>query len=143
MMQRNARVWKRLLAFLVDLYLGIMVFSAFFLVMQSEVPASFGAALSNGLSSVAVATLVYASIFFLLYHAFCEYIIGQTPGMMLFGVEVKTQGKKPLRFWQALVRNIFLIPIIPFTFLWIVEPIYYLFQGERILERWTNTATVE
>lgn len=141
---RVARVWKRILAFLLDLYLSIMVFSAFLIVIESELPHNIDQLVNAGLSPLAMAAVLYASLFVLLYHVFCEYIIGQTAGMMLFGVYVQPEKKKqPLRFWQALVRNLFLLPFFPFTLLWIIEPVYYVFQGERLLERWTDTQTVE
>ena len=143
-MQRQARVWKRILAFIVDLYIGVMVFSAFFIIIMQQAPRSLADAFSAALTPAAAAAVIYASVFLLLYHVFCEYIVGQTPGMLLFRVSVEnTQPKKELSFWQALVRNLFLLPVFPFTLLWIIEPLYYVFQGQRLLEYWTRTDTVE
>lgn len=142
-MDRPARVWKRILAFLVDLYIGVMVFSAFFIIVEHELPTTIAAAASAMLSPAAIAALIYACIFLMLYHTFAEYIVGQTVGMVLFNLSIKSVTKKPLTFWQAVTRNLFLLPVFPLTLLWIIEPLYYVFQGERLLEYWTHTTTVE
>jgi uncharacterized RDD family membrane protein YckC len=131
---RTARVWKRMLAFLLDLYLSLVVCIGLVLVIVGEIPFSF--TMDSHLSPVALAALTYMSIFVLLYHVFCEYILGQTPGMLLFGLTAqRTNAKKPMGFWESLGRNLFILPFFPFTLLWIVEPVYYMFQGERLLER--------
>jgi uncharacterized RDD family membrane protein YckC len=141
---RVARVWKRILAFLLDLYLGLMVFSAFLLIVQSELPSTISGVINAGLTPLAVAAIFYASAWVLLYHVFSEYVVGQTPGMLVFGLSVVgPQRKNSISFGQALLRNIFIIPFFPFTIFWAVDPIYYVFSGERLLERWSKTQTVE
>lgn len=146
---RQARVWKRLLAFALDLYLSLMLFSAFLLIVESEMPGNFSGMVAAGFTPLAMAAIVFASVFVLLYHVFSEWTVGQTIGMMLFGITVAQTQKKTaqkrtgMRFWQALVRNLFILPFFPFTILWVVEPMYYMFRGERLLEHWTETQTVE
>lgn len=144
--ERTARVWKRLLAFLVDVYFGIVMFSSFFIIIEKSLPHTLDAMSTYSLPPISLAALIYASIFFLLYHVFCEYIIGQTPGMIIFGISAKpakNSSSKTITFWQAVGRNIFIVPIFPFTILWLVEPVYYLIQGERLMDRWTSTTLVE
>ncbi len=158
-MERAARVWKRILAFMLDLYFCLVATWAFFTLLASELPSAPEFILESAtpaLSPLAVTAFLYASIFVLLYHVFCEYIVGQTAGMLMVGVRVqpradsanartRTKGiEKPgIGFWQALGRNAFIIPMLPFTLLWLADPLYYAFHGERLLEHWTSTETVE
>lgn len=72
------------------------------------------------------------------YFALFEYLLGQTPGMMLFRIRV---GEQPL-LWQALVRNSFIIPTLPFVILWIVEPLLIMFKRRGVLEVLTKTRTI-
>jgi uncharacterized RDD family membrane protein YckC len=138
-MARTARVWKRILAFLFDLVLGLLFFAPLVTLLASEVPATLTTSMQP--TPLAMVVLAYVWVFLFLYHAFCEYTANTTPGMLLFGLSVKA--KKPLTFGQAAGRNAFLLvmPILPL--LAAIDFIYYYFQGERLLERWTHTETVE
>jgi uncharacterized RDD family membrane protein YckC len=159
-MHRSARVWKRILAFLIDLYFGISATWSFLLLVIGEVPqtpASWAQASDAILSPLALTSFLFASVFILLYHVFCEYVVGQTPGMLIMGIRVqrspaenaskrsaKTEAQpRGIGLGQAFVRNLFIIPVLPFTLLWLIEPLYYVFHGERLLEHWTKTETIE
>lgn len=144
-MQRTkpAAVWKRILAFLFDLYLVVML-TGIVLVRTTDAPSSLAAALSMAPSGPLLAAAIYLSLFLLIYHAFSEYLIGQSAGMLLFGITASAvPPTRPLRLWQATVRNLYLIPLFPLTLLWLIEPLHYIFTGERLLERWTHTTTLE
>jgi uncharacterized RDD family membrane protein YckC len=162
---RSARAWKRVLAFCIDLYFGLVVTWSFFTVIAQELPSTPAAIMSAGQSALnpLVFTLfLFACAFFVLYHVFCEYSIGQTPGMLIVGIRVqrraqsaqavrsergratkRTDASADISLGQAFVRNIFLFPVLPFTLLWLIEPLYYAFNGERLLESWSKTHTIE
>lgn len=146
---RPAAVWKRILAFLLDLYLGLAVASSLITLIAPSANIAVADAIAQPsliVTPLLAAAFVYLAIFITLYHVACEYIVGQTPGMLLFGLSIRNnraQGKDGLTFGQALVRNLFLIPLFPFYLFWLVEPLFYVFQGERLLEHWTRTETVE
>lgn len=149
MKNRPAAVWKRVLAFLLDLYLGLAVASA----LISLIIPSADIGIANAIAEPSLivtpflaAAFLYLALFIVLYHVACEYIVGQTPGMLLFGLSIKNKranDKESLTFGQALIRNLFLIPLFPFYLFWLIEPLFYVFQGERLLEYWTKTETVE
>lgn len=166
---RAAPVWKRILAFLLDLYLALAVTSALVVLVAPRSDLSLASALSDPagiVTPLAAAAFAYLALLVLLYHVACEYLLGQTPGMLLFNLRVRTT-RPPVKrgaaarsdartstapsdadgagltFSQALVRNLFLLPLFPFYLFWLVEPLFYVFQGERLLEHWTRTETVE
>ena len=146
---RPAAVWKRILAFLLDLYLGIAAASALIGLITPNTNIAIADAIANPslvITPLLAAAFLYLMVFIVLYHVACEYIVGQTPGMLLFGLSIKNKRentKEGLTFGQALIRNLFLIPLFPFYLFWLVEPLFYVFQGERLLEYWTKTETVE
>jgi hypothetical protein len=49
------------------------------------------------------------------------------------------------RFWQCLVRNLFMIPTLPFVLLWAAEPVYFFAarKGQRLTEWMSRTKVVE
>ena len=81
------------------------------------------------------------------YFTIFEFIIQQTPGKILTGVYVeslKTKDKKP-KFYQCLLKNIILIPILPFVVWWFID-IYYMFKSKsksRLTELLLGMRTVE
>ena len=74
----------------------------------------------------------------LAYFALFEYVLGQTPGMMLLDTRVRTRPT----LLQSLGRNLFLIPVGPLILLWVVEPILAAVTRHTLLERVTGTRTV-
>src|SRR3989344_4061068 len=69
------------------------------------------------------------SIVIFLYFVLFEYYLLQTPGKMLFGLFVVNAAKKEtehgrITLEQAVVRNLQTMPIIPFLFLWFVDPVF-------------------
>jgi uncharacterized RDD family membrane protein YckC len=99
----------------------------------------------QALSMVFILIVMLAMTYFVLM----QYAVGQTLGRMVLNVYVVQQvDDKNLtrpRFWQCLVRNIFLIPTIPFVLLWIVDPVYFFFakKGQRLTEWLSKTRVVE
>lgn len=113
--------------------------------------------------------LVAISVLFLFYFVNLQVKFGQTIGMMIMktyiikvpklNINVPTKKKKKMSqaeiieearkfkitFFDALVRNLFIIPFFPFIILWIVEPIYMMIGPDkmRLLERLSRTRVVE
>ena len=75
----------------------------------------------------------------LLYFSLFEYYLGRTPGMRLLGITTKGIDN----VWTSFVRNMFVIPIFPFTILLLIDGLYLLFRKQRLLERFTGTSTVQ
>ena len=147
---RPAAVWKRILAFILDLYLAVAMAGSLALLITPKAGADISSAIAHPeliATPTIIAAFFYLTLFIMIYHVFCEYIVGQTPGMLLFGLVIKNNNASltgDLTFMQALTRNLFLIPFFPWVILlWLIEPLFYVFQGERLLEYWTHTETVE
>ena len=109
---------------------------------------------NDGVYSTVYASAVAIALIILSYFVFTEWKLGQTLGKMMFGLFVvaETNGrqekldiKERVKFWQALVRSAYFVPIFPLFFLIIIDPIYMLFNknGQRLSERLSRTRVVE
>ncbi|MBI1970027.1 RDD family protein [Candidatus Woesearchaeota archaeon] len=150
-MYAPALLWKRFLAFLIDVViLDFVVFAPFSGAIKELLPVgNFHAmqeffAANASLTSKLTLLLFFLGIIALLYFSILEYRIQQTAGKILFKLHVVSQSNE-LKFWQCLVRSLFIIPVFPFVLLWIIDPITMLFtqNNQRLLERLSQTATVE
>ncbi len=137
----GASLPRRALAFLADLVvMNLVLFTPFEGILSRFMGGSWGEALKwTQVPNTLAIAMVCMVILGLLYLSLLEFFVHQTVGMMLLGLYVEG----PVSFWKALLRNVFIIPFFPFFLLWIVEPLYLFFKGERWLERLTNTRTVE
>jgi uncharacterized RDD family membrane protein YckC len=85
----------------------------------------------------------------LAYFVLLQYAAGQTVGCMLFNIHVVAEvGDKQFGragFWQCVLRNLFLIPAVPFIFLWVIDPLYLVFakKGQRLTEWLSRTRVIE
>lgn len=145
----NASILRRILAFLIDLLIiNFIIIRPFRNVLLKLIPQmpfneAYSYLLSNQQMNTAVLFVtVMISILALLYFVILDYKLSQTAGMMILGLYIEP---KEIRFWQALVRNLFIIPIFPFFLLWILDPVYLLFnkEGQRFTERLSNTKVVQ
>ncbi|MBW3022648.1 RDD family protein [Candidatus Woesearchaeota archaeon] len=138
-----APIFKRLFAFVID----ILIVDLVLLWPFSRV---LSALFENSISAEAMADLISGqpyiifsvTIIFFLYFVLFEYKTGQTIGKMLVNLYC-TPVAGEMRLWQAVVRNIFLIPAVPFIFLWVIDPIYILWRNQSLSEILTKTRTVE
>jgi uncharacterized RDD family membrane protein YckC len=142
--KRPASLWKRLLAFIIDLILIQFLILLPFEKIFSNLKVKSASDIFTMSQSMNIPTSVYYAFFFitvlaLLYFAFFEYYLRQTIGMTIFGIYADGE----VTFWKAIIRNAFIIPAFPFYILWIIEPIHLLFYKTRALERFTSTSTVE
>lgn len=146
-----ASVIKRLLAFLVDVVLlDVVILLPFGGIIERVMPFwSFGTAMI--VPTFSLLLLLYGmSIVIFLYFVLFEHYLLQTPGKMLFGlfvVKVSQKDAAPERVTleQAVVRSLQTMPIIPFIFLWFIDPVFVLLSrnGQRMLERWSQSLVVE
>ncbi len=147
-----AQVWKRFAAFLVDLLiLDFTVMLPFQRLVGKILPIEGGftkmyeSLLTNeGLAGKLITLSVVMSFFMVLYFALLEFKIRMTPGKYLFKISVEGYGKE-LKFWQAIVRSLFLVPVFPFFLLWFLDPLFLIFSksSQRLSEIFSKTRTVE
>ncbi|MBI4738492.1 RDD family protein [Candidatus Woesearchaeota archaeon] len=151
-----AVLWKRALAFIIDLFvIDLFIFSSFRQILLSSLGSSAGFSatyhflLSNSeIRRALLYVFILVSLFVLSYFILLEYLTGQTIGKMIVNILVVSV-RDPNRagtpgFLQCLVRSIFLFPVVPFIILWLIDPIYYLFnKDQRFLEYLSQTRVVE
>ncbi len=147
-----ALVWKRMLAFLIDIIiLEFIVFSPFSSLMQqifgggkfSLSKYSYIAGSPEKMQAMILIAL-FATLLALIYFSVIEYKLNQTPGKIIMGIYI-ISSSRDLRYWQCLVRSLFIIPIFPFILLWVIDPIYALFNkdNQRLFELLSKTKVVE
>ncbi len=141
----TAQFWKRTFSFIIDLVIiDLVIFYPFNGVFANFFNINIG---SENIPSSIYFIVFIISLLAWLYFTFFEYYLGQSPGQMLTKIRVisikDVKGKsESLNFWQALLRNCFILPFFPFYILWIMEPFYLAFYKERFLERLSVTRTV-
>ncbi|MBU0461853.1 MAG: RDD family protein [Nanoarchaeota archaeon] len=131
-----AAIWKRALAFVIDLLLiDFIVIGPFKDVILSlagySTKQTWGMILTepNNMASI---MLIFAlvSILALLYFVLTEYVLGQTIGKII--MKIRVVSLVPDRPWpgfgSCLIRSLFIIPVAPFYFLWIIDPIFMMFN---------------
>lgn len=143
---------KKVAAFLVDiLILQFIVISNFAAYFEKNFPKKEGDFMTvytylsshQGVLTQMYYVMISIGVIMMIYFTFMEYKYSQTLGMMLFKLHVESTASKELTLWQAMLRNLYLIPIFPIFILWILDPIYFLFKGERLSEILSKTKTVE
>ena len=143
---------RRILAFLIDrIILNIFVTGAFQKVIRKLLPveasyASIQAAIETQPSLAAAVFFIafLSGIFAILYFALLESQLGYSVGKLFMQIRVVALQNEELTLWKCVIRSLLMIPAFPFIILWIVDPLYALFSPlrQRLLERWSNTATV-
>ncbi|MFH1063771.1 MAG: RDD family protein [Candidatus Woesearchaeota archaeon] len=152
-----ASLWKRIVAFMLDLFLIDLFITGFFRDITTHLVGSTTglvatyAFLNDSTAVVTSLTMILIMILSLAiaYFVLMQYIAGQTIGCMLVNIHVVKQGSdkdllKP-GLWQCILRNIFIIPTVPFILLWVADPVYYFLtrKGQRLTEMASNTKVVE
>lgn len=152
-----ARVWKRILAFVLDLFVIDFFVLSFFQDVADKMLGSGAGFMTtyqllenNPSQANALFGLFMMMILLVLaYFVLLQYAAGQTIGCILFNIYVVAEtGDKQFDragFWQCLLRNLFLIPAVPFIFLWIIDPLYLAFarNGQRFTEWLSRTRVIE
>ncbi|MCM2325012.1 MAG: RDD family protein [Candidatus Woesearchaeota archaeon] len=147
----DASWWKRAFSFFIDFsIIQLIIFSPFSSVIESKLPLSsdfmenyryFESNPDLITNLMAVIGIVFFLI--LLYFVMFEYKMGQTPGKMLFKLKVLPLDKEEINLWKILARNIAVLPVFPFSLLWIVDPLYLIFTGKRLSDMFSKTRVVE
>lgn len=147
-----ASVWKRLIAFAIDLMIiNLIILFPFRRLFQKIIPKSTSFTetynylnQNSGFSTAITFLTVVVALLSILYFYMLEKKLHQSVGKMIFNIYVVSDNKE-LKGWQLLVRNIFLIPIFPFVLLWILDPIFMFFTktNQRLSEILSKTKVIE
>jgi uncharacterized RDD family membrane protein YckC len=147
----SAPVVKRFAALIIDLIiLNIFVLGPFSGVFAGISSMDSATQLLESPESRATITgaLIMISIITMLYYAVLQSKFGQTIGMMIMKIYTGViLGRKQTRYptiMEAVLRNLFVVPIAPFLFLWIIEPITMFVdkRGRRLMEIVSKTQTL-
>ncbi|MBN1544813.1 RDD family protein [Candidatus Woesearchaeota archaeon] len=152
-----ANLWKRMLAFLLDIFvLDFFVLSIFsgmaeMVVGNTKDVLLVYKMLQQDTSQVQALTMIFTIIIMLAlaYFVLLQYAVGQTAGCMLLNIYVVAQtGENKFgmpSLLQSFVRNMFIIPTIPFILLWIADPVFLFFgkRGQRLTEWLSTTMVIE
>ena len=142
-----ALLWKRALAFLIDMAIVyVIVFLAIGDQLSAIVPdaSSFSDAYSAlSESSLLGAFSVIYSLLLLIYFLLLERRFGQSIGKMAMKLHVIGDGE--IGFWRHVGRLLFLVPLFPFMLLWFAEPITLLLteNNKRLGDLISRTRVVE
>lgn len=133
---RIAPFWKRVFAFIFDIFMIDMVILYPFENLFSKFDVNN---FVNGNGSKISIALIFILIWMYIYWVAFEWKVGQTPGKLLFNLYVA--GKERVRFEQILLRNISK----PFVFILFIDVAYMFFKKEnqRLFEKMSNTFVIE
>jgi len=148
----QASVLKRLIAFLIDLFIiNLIILFPFKRVFEKIFPdtGSFSKTVdflsNNSAYGTSITTIILMiALLSILYFMIFEKKLQQSPGKILFNLYVESQ-TKDLKYWQLFVRSMFLIPLFPFVLLWFIDPIVMFFNkdSQRLSEILSKTKVVE
>ncbi len=136
---RRAPISRRVLAFITDLLiLDVIVLAPFQQLLARSGQAYKALLTTSPLPPLLMATSAVIGLLALAYFSLFEYVLGQTPGMLLLGISVEHA-----TLAKAFLRNSYFFPVFPFPLLLLIEPFYLLARKERLLELLTRTRTVQ
>ncbi|MBI4447638.1 RDD family protein [Candidatus Woesearchaeota archaeon] len=145
-----APLWKRVMAYIIDLLLlNLVVVPPFQKILKKVVPASpsfkesYQFFLNNNVDMQTILLAAFGLVFFsLLYWVLLEYKLGQTVGKIVMNIYVKTKGKEQMITpGQSFLRN---LPKISSIFI-ALDTAYMLYTktNQRYFEKLSNTEVVE
>ena len=147
-----ALIWKRAIAFLIDITLiNFVIFFPFRKLFQNIVPKDYSFSEAYRLLSTSANYTSYItsvsfvmSILMILYFLMMERKMSQTIGKMLMKIYVVNDNNN-LKAWQLLIRNLVFIPLFPFVLLWVLDPLFMFFTktNQRLSEILSKTRVVE
>jgi len=148
--KRQAGRIRRILAFILDLFIiDFFIISPFETVITNTLVPGANLTTFQGLldftsTNIAGITqlIITIGILILAYFSFTQYYTRQTLGMFLAGIELEAK-EGELKFWQCIVRNLFVIPIFPLVLLWIIDPLYLLIVKERFSDIIAKVQVIE
>lgn len=127
---RPAPVWKRILAFIVDmLILEFFVFSQFEEVIKSLTPTKTSVFVITGeFIQISIVMGIIGFIVFI-YFTVLETAFGQSLGHM--AVALRLYSVDELSLWKIAISNLTFLPFFPFILLWIIDPLMLLFSNNH------------
>jgi uncharacterized RDD family membrane protein YckC len=141
-MVKDAGLLRRLFAFIIDLlilnFVVLLPLSDIFKTYLGGTIQKNLATLSNSIPMTISFALIIITLLALAYFTLFQYYYRQTLGMMI--TKIKVDGS--VNLLTSFVRYIFLIPLLPFQLLWIIEPIFLILNKRAILEIITKTRTI-
>ena len=149
--ENSASIWKRILAYLIDMMLiNIIIIDRFkdhFNELSSLDFTQIITFVNTNQELIAQIATIEAviSVLILFYFIIFEYKFERTPGKMImkFFVKDKTKKKAQLTFQQVFIRSIFKIPFSIFGLLMFVDVVHYMFRKERLGDKLANTIVTE
>ena len=140
-----ARLWKRVLAYVIDnILIALIVISPFLKSIQGESRTSVFDILTNMQQSTSTQLFIISlciGLLTLFYWTFLESMYGQSVGKIIMGIRTQTVDRKPISVMQAITRNITKLS----TVLLIMDTLYMLIrkQHQRLFEMLSNTIVIE
>jgi len=140
----RAALWRRILAFLVDFMIMQLVIIRAFDSIFAKVSAA-GATFSEISVYLEANPAIYSQINWAIicigiltiaYFVIMQYRFRQTLGMMMFNIKIESLNKE-IGIMQLIVSNLMLLPVFPFLLLWIIDPIYSIFNknSQRLTQK--------
>ena len=151
----NAVLWKRVAAFAIDfLVINIFIFAPFKKIFGSimENQNSFSEAYEFIKANPDVGSSIATAAFFagflgMFYFVILEKRMQQSIGKKIMNLSVvSSEGEdRQISLWQHIVRNLFFMPIFPIVLLWIIDPLFMVFNktSQRLSEILSKTKVVQ
>jgi uncharacterized RDD family membrane protein YckC len=150
----NALLWKRIVAFLIDiLILNFVIQFSFSGLFRRVIPEEGGFSeiygfiqANQGFADTLVMVTIASSILILLYFVFMEKKMHQSIGKKIMNIYVVSAEKtENIKLWQHIVRNLLFIPVFPFILLWILDPLFMFLtsNNQRLSEILSKTKVVQ
>ena len=96
-------------------------------------------------NSMLIASSIFIGVLTVGYFAFFEYKVQQTPGKMIMKLFIVPEKGKKLSVWNYILSNLTFIPLFPFFFLWVIDPIHMFLskKNQRFMEKIANISVME
>ncbi len=143
--ETHVPIWKRILAFLIDM---LILYGIILAPLQKLLPETFSTNFRDILSTAEALqpfehTLLILSTIMafitLLYFSLLEGILQQTPGKIILNLRVESTAKE-FSWWQAVVRNITkALCTTSLGFLFVIDVLYLFFKKKRLSDLLSKT----
>ncbi len=143
--QKPALLWKRVVAYLLDVFVILFILSPLRKLIPLKDTASFQSYQMIFTNQEAVGNVLPLALFvflvILLYFSLMEFKATQTLGKMLLGIHVASAVKKERHFEHFLVRNLSKVS----TLFLVIDslPLFFSQSTQRYLERLSGTLVVQ
>ena len=147
-----ALIWKRIVAFAIDLIIFDFVVLTFFrkiiinLVPQDKSFLEMQSYMAGSESLITTITLLMFAVMGLafVYFTYQEYKFRDTIGKRILKITIESETKQP-KFWQCMVRNLYWIPLFPVFPLLAIADFISMFttkDNRRLTELLSKTRTI-